>query len=162
MHAKKKSFVEQYYLSIFLLRKYLYQPKSWMCNMKTITPINFQTTNSFRLFHLWSKDWLRIWIDVVIDALPDIVLIIDILASNFVLIRICMPSMQNSVINNTWHEERIKGEQNYTLCGTRERILKNNQTTKQLNNYIANRKQVKFCFYLPIGLNKIVWSFYCF
>ena len=31
--------------------------------------------------------------------------------------------------------------------------FKNNQTTKQVNNSIwTNRKQVKFCFYLPIGL----------
>ena len=33
--------------------------------------------------------------------------------------------------------------------------FKNNQTTKQVNNSIwTNRKQVKFCFYLPIGPNK--------
>ena len=32
--------------------------------------------------------------------------------------------------------------------------FKNNQTTKQLNSYIwTNRKQVKFCLYLPIGQN---------
>ena len=44
--------------------------------------------------------------------------------------------------------------------------FKNNQTTKQVNNYIwTNRKRVKFCFYLPIGPNKnclIVWLFGCF
>ena len=35
--------------------------------------------------------------------------------------------------------------------------FKNNKTTKQLNKFIwTNRKQVKFCFYLPIGLNKFV------
>ena len=34
--------------------------------------------------------------------------------------------------------------------------FKNNQTTKQLNNSIwTNRKQVKFCFHLHIGPNKI-------
>ena len=47
-----------------------------------------------------------------------------------------------------------------------ERILKTNKTTKQVNNSIwTNRKQVKFCFYLPIGPNKnclIVWLFGCF
>ena len=41
--------------------------------------------------------------------------------------------------------------------------FKNNQTTKQVNNYIwTNRKQVKFCFYLPIGPDKncfVVWLF---
>ena len=44
--------------------------------------------------------------------------------------------------------------------------FKNNQTTKQVNNYIwTNRKQVKFCFYLPIGPNKncvLVLLFDCF
>ena len=44
--------------------------------------------------------------------------------------------------------------------------FKNNQTTKQVNNYIwTNRKQVKFCFYLPIGPNKnclLVYLFTCF
>ena len=40
---------------------------------------------------------------------------------------------------------------------SRERNFKNNQTTKQLNNFIwTNRKQVKFCFYLAIGLQLIV------
>ena len=40
--------------------------------------------------------------------------------------------------------------------------LKNNQTTKQSNNIIwTNRKQEKFCFYLPIGPNKIVQLFSC-
>ena len=40
-----------------------------------------------------------------------------------------------------------------TLCLGAD--FKNNQTTKQLNNSIwTNRKQVKFCFYLPIGPNK--------
>ena len=40
--------------------------------------------------------------------------------------------------------------------------IKNNQTTKQLNNYIwNNRKQVKFCFYLPIGSNKFFKLFSC-
>ena len=35
--------------------------------------------------------------------------------------------------------------------------FKNNLTTQQLNNFIwTNRKQVNFCFYLPIGLNKLV------
>ena len=35
--------------------------------------------------------------------------------------------------------------------------FKNNQTTKQSNNsFWTNRKQVKLCFYLPIGPNKIV------
>ena len=44
--------------------------------------------------------------------------------------------------------------------------FKNNQTTKQVNNYIwTNRTQVKFCFYLPIGPNKnclLVLLFDCF
>ena len=44
--------------------------------------------------------------------------------------------------------------------------FKNNQTTKQVNNSIwTNRKQVKFCFYLPIGPNKnclLVLLFDCF
>ena len=44
--------------------------------------------------------------------------------------------------------------------------FKNNQTTKQVNNSIwTNKKQVKFCFYLPIGPNKnclIVLLFDCF
>ena len=44
--------------------------------------------------------------------------------------------------------------------------FKSSQTTKQLNNSIwTNRKQVKFCFYLPIGPNKnclIVLWFDCF
>ena len=44
--------------------------------------------------------------------------------------------------------------------------FKNNQTTKQPNNYIwTNRKQVKFCFCLPIGPNKnclVVLLFDCF
>ena len=44
--------------------------------------------------------------------------------------------------------------------------FKNNQTTKQVNNYIwTNRKQVKFCFYLPIGPNEnclLVLLFDCF
>ena len=40
--------------------------------------------------------------------------------------------------------------------------FKNNQTTKQLNNFIwTNRNQVKFCFYLPIGPNRIVQLFSC-
>ena len=40
-----------------------------------------------------------------------------------------------------------------------EADFKNNQTTKQLNKFIwTNRKQVKFCFYLPIGLRKFVLS----
>ena len=35
--------------------------------------------------------------------------------------------------------------------------FKNNHTTKQLNNFIwTNRKQLQFCFYLSIGLNKII------
>ena len=37
--------------------------------------------------------------------------------------------------------------------------FKNNQTTKQENNSIwTNRKQVKFCFYLPIGPNKFFFN----
>ena len=40
--------------------------------------------------------------------------------------------------------------------------FKNNQKVKQLNNFIwTNRKQVKFCFYLPIGQNRIVQLFSC-
>ena len=40
--------------------------------------------------------------------------------------------------------------------------FKNNQSTKQLNNFIwTNMKQVKFCFYLLIGPNKIVQLFNC-
>ena len=31
-----------------------------------------------------------------------------------------------------------------------------NQTTKQLKKNWIKRKQVKFCFYLPIGPNRIV------
>ena len=35
--------------------------------------------------------------------------------------------------------------------------FKNNQPTKQLTNFIwTNRKQVKCCFYLPIGPIRIV------
>ena len=35
--------------------------------------------------------------------------------------------------------------------------FKNNQTTKQWNKFIwANRKQAKFCFFLPISLNRFV------
>jgi len=38
--------------------------------------------------------------------------------------------------------------------------FKNNQTTKQVNNSIwTNRKQVKFCFYLPIGPNTVYCLF---
>ena len=49
------------------------------------------------------------------------------------------------------------------LLGHVESVLlgvdfKNNQTTKQLHNFVwTNRKQVKFCVYLPIRLNKTVF-----
>ena len=45
----------------------------------------------------------------------------------------------------------------FLVCDALEADFKNNQTIKQLNNFIwTNMKQVKFCLYLSIGLNKIV------
>ena len=50
----------------------------------------------------------------------------------------------------------------HTYITTLGADFKNNQTNKQLNKFIwTNRKQIKFCFYLPIGLKRFVKLFSC-
>ena len=70
------------------------------------------------------------------------------------LLDLCIYSLHCTTYNVTqyWHWHRH-------IFWSRERILK---TIKKLDNFIwTNRKQVKFCFNLPIGPNKIVKLFSC-
>ena len=67
--------------------------------------------------------------------------------------RFCRRNLQKKLKNATYFPTKTSFLKNLCPNITRERIL---NTIKQLNNYIwTYRKQVKFCFYLPIGPNKI-------